>query len=325
MRASAIAPPNIALIKYWGKRHIERNQPAVGSLSITLDGLWTAMDVCFDQGLEADTLSLNGADAPRLLPRVSRCLDRIGGERRPHAEVHSRCNFPVAAGLASSASSFAALVVAASRALGQDRDTLELARLAGAASGSAARSLYDGFVELGLGDIADDDNDIDVESIAAPDEWPLDVIVAVTAAGEKPISSGDAMRQSASSSPFYQRWVDDQPGDLAAARAAVHARDFARLADLSEHNCLKMHSVMWTTRPSVVYWNSVTLACMQTVRDLRHAGTPVFFTIDAGPQVKAVCSPEAADHVAEALRGVDGVIDIMHARLGVGARLTDAT
>ncbi len=322
MRASAIAPPNIALIKYWGKRSIERNQPAVGSLSITLDGLWTEMDIRFDDTLGADTLSLNGADAPRLLPRVSRCLDRVGGQQRPHAIVQSRCNFPVAAGLASSASSFAALVVAASRALGNNPDTLELARLAGAASGSAARSLYDGFVELDLGDEAGMDQDIEVRSIAAPDDWPLDVIVAVTAAGEKPISSGDAMQRSAVSSPFYQRWVDDQPEDLAAAREAVQTRDFARLAELSEHNCLKMHSVMWTSRPSIVYWNSVTLACMRTVRDLRDSGTPVFFTIDAGPQVKAVCSPDVSDDVAAALRGVDGVIDIMHAKLGVGARLT---
>lgn len=317
MRATAIAQPNIALIKYWGKRDSERNLPAVGSLSITLDGLYTSMDVRFDETLGADSLTLNGEEASRLLPRVSRCLDRVAGERRSRAAVSSECNFPVAAGLASSASSFAALVVAAARAAGQDLDKLTQARLAGAESGSAARSLYGGIVQLDAGD-----EDISVATIAEPADWPLAVVVAVTAAGEKPVSSGDAMNLSAATSPFFGRWVADQPGDLAAARAAVAGQQFDALASLSEHNCLKMHSVMWTSRPSIVYWNRVTLACMQRVRELRASGVPVFFTIDAGPQVKAVCPPEAVTEVSAALEDVDGIRTLLHASLGEGARLT---
>ena len=316
MRASAIAQPNIALIKYWGKRDVRQNLPAVGSQSITLDSLWTTMDVEFSTELTADALQVNGSDSPAMLPRLSRCLDAVAGADRPAARIISECNFPIAAGLASSASSFAALVVAADAALDQGRDTLTLARAAGAASGSAARSLYAGFVELRAGD-----SDIDLEQLAAPKDWPLDVIVAVTSAGAKPVSSGDAMIRSAETSPFYARWVDEQQDDLDIGRAAIEARDFARLAEVSEHNCLKMHSVMWTSRPSIVYWNQVTLACMQTVRDLRASGHAVFFTIDAGPQVKAVCLPGDADAVAAALADVDGVIDVMRTGLGNGARV----
>ena len=216
-------------------------------------------------------------------------------------------------------SAFAALVVAADAALATQRPTLELARLAGAASGSAARSLYAGIVELTAGDAQ-----IDLHQLASPADWPLEVVVAVTAAGAKPLSSGDAMIRSAETSPFYRRWVEEQPNDLAVARSAVAERDFAALAAAAEHNCLKMHSVMWTSRPPVVYWNHVTLACMQRIRDLRDQGLGVFFTIDAGPQVKAVCLADDADAVAGSLAGVDGVIDIMRSGLGEGARVTSA-
>ena len=148
MRATARAQPNIALIKYWGKRDRDRNLPAVGSISLTLDDLYTTMDVELDGGLDRDELRVNGRSAQSMLPRVARCLDTVLGADRLCARVTSESNFPIAAGLASSASSFAALVVAASAAGGRPRSFDELAGLAGRASGSAARSLYGGFVEL---------------------------------------------------------------------------------------------------------------------------------------------------------------------------------
>ncbi len=322
MRASAVAQPNIALIKYWGKQDVAGNVPAVGSLSITLDSLETRMTVEFDDGIDADSLQLNGEPAERMLPRVSQSLDNLLGSNRSPAVIESSCNFPIAAGLASSASSFAALVVAASRAAGLQTDTLSLARAAGQASGSAARSLYGGFVELRL--IEEKCvPDIAVASILEGSEWPMQVIVAITAKGEKPISSGDAMNLSSKTSPFYASWLEHQDHDLEVARSAVADRNFSALAAISEHNCLKMHSVMWASRPPVVYWNKATLACMETVRQLQADGVPVFFTIDAGPQVKAVCLPEFAERVSKAMQETDGVIDTMESSLGGGARLLD--
>jgi len=318
MRAIAQAQPNIALIKYWGKRDIERNLPAVGSLSLTLASLWTKMVVEFLPEPGQDWLVVNGQPAEEMLPRVVQCLDRIAGKKRPSASIDSHCNFPIAAGLASSASAFAALVMAANAACAKTSDTQTLARVAGAASGSAARSLFGGIVELRAGD-----DEIDVATLAAPDDWPLRVVVAVTARGTKPISSGDAMILSEKTSPFYSRWIENQDDDLDEARSAVRNRDFERLATVSEHNCLKMHSVMWTSRPPVVYWNKATLACMETVRDLQKAGQPVFFTMDAGPQVKAICLPENEAAVASALGEVDGVETIMTTGLGPGAHLMD--
>jgi len=195
----------------------------------------------------------------------------------------------------------------------------ELAGLAGRASGSAARYLYGGFVELrntaaGIG----------VATIRDAESWPLRIVAAVTSRAPKPVSSGEAMEISRTTSPFYSRWIEEQDMDLATARDAIAVRDFGKLASIAEHNCLKMHSVMWASRPPMVYWNAATMRCLQTVRRLQGDGVPVFFTIDAGPQVKAVCLPEAAARVEAALRETEGVRDLMTSGLGEGARLEDA-
>ncbi len=319
MRADAQAQPNIALIKYWGKRDIEQNLPAVGSLSVTLDSLWTKMSVEYSDAMSGDELVVNGASSEEMLPRVSACLDRVAGTDRPRTSVLSESNFPIAAGLASSASAFAALVVAASEAAGQSHDTLSLARIAGAVSGSAARSLFGGFVELQAGNTA-----IDVEMIASAGEWPLTVVIAITQTGAKPISSSEAMNRSSASSPFYASWLEQQAADLASARDAVLNKDFAKLAAVAEHNCLKMQSVMWASSPPVVYWNSATLSCMEAVRCLQNDEHAVFFTIDAGPQLKAVCLPDEVDMVRSVLDACTGVERTMVSGLGAGARILDS-
>lgn len=319
MQAQARAQPNIALIKYWGKRDLERNLPAVGSISLTLADLYTEMSVAVDSSLQQDTLAVNGDASRTMLARVSACVDQVAGADRPPVRIVSRSNFPIAAGLASSASAFAALVLAADAAFGMDRNPHELANLAGRASGSAARSLLGGFVEL-----TNRDDEIEVNSLLGPEEWPLRVVVAITAPGPKPVSSGDAMEISRRTSPFYDRWIEQQSEDLGEARAAIRDRDLQRLGDIAEHNCLKMHSVMWGSRPPLTYWNSATVACMQTVRDLQAAGSAVFFTIDAGPQLKAICTAECAPAVRDALAATGGVKDVMVSGIGAGAGMIAA-
>ncbi len=318
MRATAKAQPNIALIKYWGKRDAKQNLPAVGSISITLADLYTTMSVKLDDSLGADALVVNGADDDSMLPRVSRCLDIVVGADRSHARIMSESNFPIAAGLASSASAFAALVVAADAAAGQQNSRGQLASLAGRASGSAARSLFGGYVEL-----ANAGDDIAVGEICAGNEWPLRVVVAITASGPKPVGSTEAMEVSRNTSPFYSRWIEQQDADLDEAREAIVSRNFARLASVSEHNCLKMHSVMWGSRPPMIYWNSTTLACMQTIRELQAAGVAVFFTIDAGPQLKAICEPADEAAVQKALVATPGVEQVLVSGLGQGAAQID--
>ncbi|MDH4124158.1 MAG: diphosphomevalonate decarboxylase [Gammaproteobacteria bacterium] len=319
MRASAIAQPNIAVIKYWGKRDLARNLPAVGSISVTLSTLYTEMQVEIDTALAGDVLLVNAEENRSMLARVSDCVDIIAGIDRPAVRVSSKSNFPIAAGIASSASAFAALVVAAAAAFGLSIPRNRLAQLAGRASGSAARSMLGGFVEL-----ENDTDNIRVGSLLSAADWPLEILIAITAPGPKPVSSGDAMEISRRTSPFYDLWIEQQAADLAEARAAIRQRDLQRLGAIAEHNCLKMHSVMWGSRPPMIYWNSATIACMQTIRELQARGVAVFFTIDAGPQLKAICAAADVMTVRTALLATDGVLELMQSGIGEGARLVSA-
>jgi|TARA_B100001142_G_scaffold318894_1_gene361620 diphosphomevalonate decarboxylase len=311
MQAMARSHPNIALIKYWGKRDTTKNLPAVDSLSLTLGGLWTKMKIDLPLNLDRDELIINGViDEPNLL-RISQCLDLVMGKNRKFAKIISECNFPISAGLASSSSSFSALVVAANAAMKKEANTQLLAAQAGTISGSAARSILGGIVELN-----NISNTIRIKQLSNATRWPLSVVIAITDKNKKSISSSKAMNLSSRSSPFYSAWIKNQSPDMKEARLAVKNKDFDKLAAVSEYNCLKMHSVMWTTKPSVVYWNAATLNCMHAIRDLQQIGEPVFFTMDAGPQIKAVCLPESETRIIKRLTEIDGVVSIMKSGLG---------
>ena len=317
MQGAAIAHPNIALIKYWGKRDTSANLPAVDSLSITLDALTTETRVEFDPSLDRDVLVLNGQEQTSEQMRLSSCMDAIRElvNEQKYSRIISSNNFPTGAGLASSASGYAALVTAAASAVRLDRDDPRLLDIARLGSGSAPRSMHGGFVKL-----SNDDRGTSCEQLLRPEDWPMVVVIAITSDAPKSISSRSAMEQSRSTSAFYEAWVSSHGDDMRQAVEFVGQRDFLALAAIAESNCLKMHSVMLATRPPIIYWLPETLACMRKVMELRARGLPVFFTVDAGPQVKAVCLPEAANEVAEALRAVSGVEQTMVSGLGQGAR-----
>lgn len=322
MQATATARANIALIKYWGKRDRGLNLPAVGSLSITLDALSTRTAVRFDANLKQDEIRLNGASDVKATARVRAFLDLIRGiANHPlFAHVDSLNDFPTGAGLASSASGFAALAAAAAQAADLDLSPAQLSALARRGSGSAARSIFGGFVEWQRGQ-AEDGSDSIAEPLAEAAHWPLKVLVAVTDEGEKKTGSTDGMTITEFTSPYYEAWVAGQEADLADARAAVLAKDFEKLADVSEFSCLKMHASAIAARPGVIYWNGATIEGMHAVRALRAEGLPVFFTVDAGPQIKAVCLPEAVTKVRDALENLSGVKRIIESGLGEGVEI----
>ncbi|HXD61440.1 MAG TPA: diphosphomevalonate decarboxylase [Lacisediminihabitans sp.] len=318
--AAARAHSNIALIKYWGKRDAALNIPAVGSISVTLDALSTETTVSFDDSLASDELLLAGAPADAT--RVSRFLDLVREQAgtSARARVESRNDFPTGAGLASSASGFAALAVAANAAAGLALNERQLSILARRGSGSAARSLFGGVVELHAG-IRDDGEDAFAEPLLSPTDWPLSVVVAITDFGQKSIDSTAGMGESSLTSPFYPVWVETAEDDLAGMRSALAARDFERVGELTEYSCLKLHALMLSTRPALVYWNAATVAGIHAVRELRGSGIPAYFTIDAGPQLKVLCPPEQSSTVANALNGLPGVHETRVSGLGPGARL----
>lgn len=324
LHATAIAQPNIALVKYWGKRDAALNLPAAGSLSITLDTLCTRTTLAFDAALTADDVVLNGVHDAAQARKASAFLDlfraRAGVTLR--ARVESTNNFPTGAGLASSASGFAALAVAADHALGLGLDRPTLSALARRGSGSAARSIFGGFVAMAAGERTDGEDAFATPVLDAA-AWPLEVVVAITTRAAKAISSRIGMEASQHTSPYYAAWLKTVPVDLDAARTAIAARDFAHLARVAEASCMAMHAVMLATRPALIYWNGATVECLQCIRALQAEGVGVFFTIDAGPQVKAVCLPADAPRVAAALHDVAGVQQVMRSRLGAGARVVE--
>ena len=322
MKSRVRARANIALIKYWGKADPDLNTPNVGSISVTLDSLWSDTEVEFDARLTSDTLVLDGDSRPEQLERVSRCLDllreRAGVEA--FARVISDNNFPTGAGLASSASGFAALSAAAAHALDLDLSPQELSIVARRGSGSAARSVFGGYVEMHAGSAADG-RDSFAEPLLAAEAWPLEVVIAITERGEKNVGSRAGMESSASTSPYYPAWIATSESDLRAGREAILEHDFDALAEIAEHSCLKMHAVAMANRPPLVYWNPATLDCMQAVKALRATGLPVFYTIDAGPQLKAICEPSARSAVFDTLRELPGVADVLVSGLGEGVEI----
>lgn len=317
---TARAGANIALIKYWGKRDVQLNLPAAGSLSITLAGLETQTTLTADASLERDELVLDGR--PVDANRVGRFLDLVrdlAGEG-PFCRVESRNSFPTGAGLASSASAFAALATAANRLFDLDLSQSQLSELARRGSGSAARSIFGGFVEMHAG-IEPDGSDCVASPLLAAADWPLEVVVAITDTEAKKISSTEGMTRTMQTSPYYPAWVESVSDDLQDARSAISGRDFEKLADIAEFSALKMHASALAARPGLLYWNGATVACMQRVRELRDEGIGVFFTIDAGPQVKAVCESDSARRVSAELEAVPRVRQVIRTGLGEGARV----
>ena len=327
--ASAEAHPNIALVKYWGKRaDSQANEPAVASLSITLDTLVTRTRLRFDESLVEDRLTLNGELNPVKQPRISAALDIL----RRLANIATRChiesdnNFPTGAGLASSASGFAALVVAGDQALKLGLSVRQKSMLARAMSGSAARSLFGGYSKIVLSGAGEDPavfGQAFAQAVAEREHWPLEVCVAIVSEEEKAIGSTEGMESSRRSSPYYNAWVSGNNADIALAERAVAQRDFSQLAELSEFSCLKMHALALASNPGLIYWAAPTLAGIHVVRSLRKTGVPVFFTIDAGPQLKAVCLPGHGDTVAGALQAISGVKKVLRCGLGAGAHAID--
>lgn len=318
---------NIALVKYWGKRDAALNLPAAGSLSLTLAALVTETTVERDPSLARDELRLDGAEVSEAVrAKTSRWLElvRERAGARDYARIDSVNRFPTASGLASSASGFAALAVAASRAYGLALAPRELSILARRGSGSAARSIFGGLVRMHAGRAADG-SDSYAEPLARSALPPLRMLIAVVGAGVvKEHSSRDAMDHTAETSPYYAAWIDQVPRDLAAAERAIAAGELAALGALAEANALAMHASAMAARPAVIYWQPTTLALLARVRELRRAGTPAWATMDAGPHVKVLTAEPDASAVAAALADVAGCSRVIESAPGPGASLVES-
>lgn len=314
-RATAVAHPNIALAKYWGKAEGEGNVPAVPSLSVTLSlpdaRLATTTTVTFGDSFTEDTLVLNGTTAEgRPLERVVALLDRVRAEAKTKTRAHvtSSNDFPTASGLASSASGFAALALASTRALGLDWPAERVADCARRSSASAARSIFGGFVELDA---------MFCRAVAPPSTLDLRVLVAVTTEAQKATSSTDGMILTQKTSPYYKAWLEDAPRNFRAMRAALLEDDFVRVGELAERSALAMHACAMAA--GVVYVGGGTLAALAEVRAMRAAGMAAYATMDAGPHLKCLVRAADAEVATARLAAVPGVLRVLVASPAEGA------
>jgi len=317
---TALAHPNIAFIKYWGNRDHTLRLPANGSLSMNLDGLYTRTTVSFQPSLPFDELIINGREVSgKGLERVIAILDEVRRQAgiAEKAEVISENNFPSGAGIASSAAAFAALALAASRAAGLQWSERELSILARHGSGSACRSVPAGFAEWFAGESDETSYAI---SIAPPDHWDLVDCVTILSTEHKPVGSteGHAL---ADTSPLQAGRVADAPRRLEICRRAILQRDFESLAEIVELDSNMMHAVMMTSQPPLFYWQATTLTIMNMVRHWRKEGLPVFYTIDAGPNVHVLTLASSAEAVEQRLLSIPGVLRVLRAAPGGAARL----
>lgn len=321
--ATAVACSNIALIKYWGNVDAALRIPANSSLSMNLGGLETVTSVEFDERLYADVILIDGSGAVGpARDRVVTHLDRVRSMSglACAARVESNSNFPADAGIASSASAFAALSLAASSAADLQLDERTLSMLARLGSGSACRSIPAGFVEWTAGE---GHTTSYAHSVAPPDHWDLRDLIAIVSTAPKPVGSthGHAL---ADSSFLHAARVGTVRQRLAACKEALLARDLAAFGPLVEEDALAMHAVMFTSRPPVLYWLPETVAVMRAVHAWRAEGLQVYFTIDAGPNVHCLCLPPDHAAVEQRLRAIPGVLDVLSAAPGPGARLQPA-
>lgn len=326
-RVTVSAPANIALLKYWGSACLDEGIPLNRSLSMTLE---TCRSRTTSEHLEEggeDEVWIAASDGSLSPPpagfrrRAERHLDalrRITGLTGAFRITTSN-SFPADAGLASSASGFAALAIAVTRSAGLDPGPEELSVLARASgSGSAARSTFGGYV-LWPGS---DDPESPARQLAPASHWPLVDLVAVVAEEAKSVSSREG-HERAVTSPHFGTRQDLLPPRLDAMREAIVARDLDELGPLVEEEAIELHLVAMSSRPPVFYWRPETLTVLETVRELRAAGLPAYATIDAGPNVHVLCEPTHEDSIAAALGAAPGVVEVIHDRTGEGPRLEE--
>jgi diphosphomevalonate decarboxylase len=332
---TAEAGSNIAFVKYWGARDLAHAIPANASISMTLHACRSICSATYWPDAQRDEVLLAHGNqrvderenesaplveladpGPGFTQRVVAQLDRLrewagveGGFR-----IATRNTFPAAAGIASSASGFAALTIAAIQALGRSVEPRELSALARrSGSGSAARSVFGGFVEWPVGD----DDLCAAAPIAGRDHWALCDVIAVVESGPKEVSSLDGHRR-AVTSPYYERRQERLPEKLEQVRAAIRDRDLAALGPVVEEEAIDLHLIAMSSRPAIFYWQPATLALLAAVRELRAAGVGAWATMDAGANVHVLCEPADEPRVAQRLAAEPAVERVLRDSVGGG-------
>ena len=323
MKATCRATSNIAFVKYWGRLDDQQRLPMNTSVSMNLDAATTLTTVAFDPDLDSDTmhrksLQLDDKQAARVFKHIDRIREMAGIQTR--VMIATQNNFPMGAGIASSASAFAALTVAAASAAGLELDTKTLSILARQGSGSASRSIPAGFVVWHKGT---DSASSFAEQIAPTTHWDLHDLIAVTQTEHKTTGStaGNAL---VNTSPFNEKRVELAMSAAKDVRNAILKRDFTQLGERMEAEAIRLHMIAMTSVPPIYYWNATTMRIILAVTTWRSQGLECYFTIDAGANVHVIAQAADAAVVEKRLQAMEGVQDVINSGVGEGAKLIKA-
>jgi len=319
-KVTVVSPANLAFIKYWGNAQPEFRVPNNGSVSMNLNGFTTTTEVEVNDQFQKDHITIDGEIAKgKARERVVGFLDVVRqlANFNKYFFVKSENSFPKGTGIASSASAFSALALATSKVAGLDLNEQELSRLARRGSGSACRSIPDGFVEWLPGT---DDKTSYAVSLYPANYWDIKDIVVIVSARHKKVGSSEG-HQTASSSPFYWKRIKDLPGKIKEVKRALKNRDFTLFGQISEAETLNLHSIMMTSTPSLIYWEPGTMEVLKSVVQWRENGLESYFSMDAGPNVHILCQAKDETKLMEKLKSLPSVKQIFVAQPSNGARV----
>ena len=305
MKITAVAPSNIAFVKYWGRKDEVLRLPENGSISMNLSTLLTTTTVEFGD-FENDHVSFNGKIEDLENNRAIKHIDRIRKLANLHKKVKiiTENNFPTGTGLSSSASGFAALTLAASSAAGLKLSKKDLSILARQGSGSACRSIPDGFVEWLDGDTSEESY---AQSIFPADYFEIADVIAVVSTERKFLATSEGQK-SARSGIFFEKRLEGISEKINKVKKLIEEKNFSEFGDLVEREALEFHSILFTSNPPLFYWTPGTVAVMKYVQSLRRDGLECYFTINTGQDVHVICRSEDAEKVAEKLKELPKVI-----------------
>ena len=315
MKAAAIAPSNIAFIKYWGKKDEILKIPENGSISMNLSNLLTTTLVEFSSDFKEDSVTINSKNDLKESARVIKFLDLIRKKTNIFlkAKVVSKNNFPNGTGLSSSASGFAALTIAASKAVGLNLSENELSMLARQGSGSACRSIPDGFVEW---------DSTFAESLYPPDYWKIMDVVAIISNEKKDISSTDGQKL-ASTSPFFKVRQEKISEKILKFKKTLKEKNFTEFGNIIEQEALELHAIMLTSMPSLIYLRPASLELMMLVKKWRSEGLEVYFTVNTGQDIHLIVEEKNSQELVNKLKKIKEVKNIIINKPSIGARLVE--
>jgi diphosphomevalonate decarboxylase len=311
---TAIANINIALMKYWGKNDEKLVLPSTTSISFTLDSLYTKTKIQQQTNQDKHTIIINHQPANQAdYLRVSTFLDLFSPQQK--VNLSSENFVPTKAGLASSASAYASIAMAANSFFKSNHSLENLASLTRFGSGSAARSILEGFVKWEV-------NSSKIVAIDAP-MMDIGMFVLMIDSNQKLISSREAMAQTKQTSWMYPKWIEQANHQAFDMEEAIKRQDFHTIGSLAQDNALGMHMSMMMAKPPIMYFKEKTIQVMHALLKLQSKGVPLYFTMDAGPNIKVLIQHENRQSIASKLHQIVSAKDVLYAQPAKGARLID--